>query len=111
MPMRCRFEPRPAAMGGQTSLANHDPLMHLTTEDLADALDRVGHAQALIDAVSPKALERLAELGLILRGSYGRPQLTAVGELFFDRLTAGEPIPSLDELPVPKSLSALKIGP
>jgi hypothetical protein len=84
--------------------------MHLTTEDLANALSRVGHAQALIDAVSPKALERLAELGLVLRGSNRGPQLTAVGELFFDRLTAGEPIPSLDELPVPEYVSPLRNG-
>jgi hypothetical protein len=86
-------------------------LVHLTSEDLTDALARVGHAQALIEAVSPKVLDRLVQLGLILRGSNMGPQLTAVGEIFFDRLAAGEPIPSLDEVPVPESRSALKSGP
>ena len=52
----------------------------------------------LMDKISPKAIDRLTELGL-LRGAENKPpQLTTLGEVIFERLQSGGPIPDLEYL-------------
>jgi hypothetical protein len=75
-----------------------DVSINATTEELADTLLLLGKAQSLMDGISPKAMARLAELGMIRRSPDKPPQLTTLGEVFFWRLTAGERIPNLDHL-------------
>jgi hypothetical protein len=80
----------------QKSVSNDDPT---TSDELAATLLQLGDVQTLWDNVSPKALARLVELGMVRRASNRPPQLTTLGEIVFARVKAGEPIPDLEHLP------------